>query len=184
MTLFTFYIIRIFLLSALSAAISFFLAPILIRFLKKFQFWKKEAREKTITGEKAEVFHSLHKEREVSVPRSGGVLIWISVAIVIFLFFGISFLPRPWWMENFNFLSRAETWLPLFTLVVGSIVGLLDDVLTVRPIGISSRLSKIFSWLYGKKEYIGGGMGFKRRLLIVVLIGLIGGWWFIKKAHS
>ena len=162
MTLFTFNVIRLLIFSALAAGIAFLLAPFLIKFFNKIQFWKKEARTKTITGEEAEVFYSLHKEREITVPRGGGALIWISVAFVIFLIFALSFLSHPWWFEKLNFLSRAQTWLPLFTLIVASIVGLVDDILTV----------------YGKGKYIGGGLGFKRRLLIVILIGLIGGWWF------
>ncbi len=162
MTLFTFNVIKILVLSALAVGIAFILAPILIKFLQKIKFWKKEARRKTITGEEAEVFYSLHKEREVSVPRAGGVLIWISVLILVFLFFGLSFIEHPWWLKKFNFLSRAETWLPLFTLVVAALVGLADDILQV----------------FGKHKYIGGGMAFTRRLLIVILIGLIGGLWF------
>ena len=165
MTLFTFDVIRILFLSVLTAFISFLWAPFLIRSLNKLKFWKKSARTKTITGDKAEVFYSLHKERETTKPRAGGLLIWLSVLLVTFLFFGLSFFSRPWWLENLNFLSRAETWLPLFTLIIGGIVGLIDDALTV----------------YGKGKYVGGGMSFKRRLLIVVLIGLIGGLWFYYK---
>ena len=30
-------------------------------------------------------------------------------------------------------------------------------------------------------KYVGGGMGFKKRLLIVILIGLVGGFWFYSK---
>ncbi len=162
MSLFTFNIIRALILSTLAAVISFLLAPFLIKCLNKFQFWKKTARTKTITGEEATVFYSLHKERETTVPRGGVVLIWISVLIVIFLFFLLSHLSNPWWLEKLNFLSRQETWLPLFALVMGSIVGLFDDVFTV----------------FGKGKYVGGGIGFKRRLFIVILIGLIGGLWF------
>ena len=162
MTLFTFNVVRLLVSAALAAGIAFLLAPILIKLLYKFKFWKKEARTKTITGDTAEVFYSLHKEREVTVPRGGGVLIWLSVLIVVFLFFGLSFLSQPWWFEKLNFLSRAQTWLPLFTLVVASIVGLTDDILQVL----------------GKGKYIAGGIAFKRRLLIVMLIGLVGGLWF------
>jgi len=167
MTLFTFNVIRLLIFAAFTAGIAFLLAPILIKFLNKVKFWKKEARTKTITGEEAEVFYSLHKEREVSVPRGGGVLIWISVLIIIFLFFALSYLFHPWWFEKLNFLSRNETWLPLFTLIVAAIVGLADDFLQVT----------------GKGKYVGGGMEFTRRLLIVILIGLIGGLWFYYKLN-
>jgi len=165
MTLFTFNVIRLLVFSALTAGVSFLLAPVLLKFLNKFKFWKKEARTKTITGEEAEVFYSLHREREVSVPRGGGLIIWISVLIIIFLFFALSYLSHPWWLGKLNFLSRAETWLPLFTLVIAAIVGLADDILQVT----------------GRGKYVGGGMGFTRRLLIIILIGLIGGLWFYYK---
>ncbi len=165
MTLFTFNVIKLLVLSALAAVIAFLLTPFLIRFLYKIKFWKKEARKKTITGEEAEVFYSLHKEREVMVPRGGGLIIWISVLIVIFLFFGLSNISHPWWLKNLNFLSRGETWLPVFTLVVAALVGLADDILQVT----------------GRGKYIGGGMRFTRRLLIVILIGLVGGLWFYSK---
>ena len=178
LSLFTFNIIRILVLSALGVFISLILGPFLIRFLQKIKFWKKEARTKTITGEEAQVFYSLHKEREITVPRGGGVLIWFSVLVVIFLCFALSFISQPWWLKKFNFLSRGETWLPFFTLIAGSIVGLIDDTLTVYGSPAQVFLQKI--WV-GKGKYIGGGMGFKRRLIIVILIGLIGGWWFYFK---
>jgi len=165
LSLFTFNVIRILVLSALAVFVSLIWAPFLIKFLEKIKFGKKEARKKTITGEEATIFYSLHKERETTVPRGGGALIWFSVLILIFLFFTLSHISHPWWLKKFNFLSRGETWLPLFTLLIGSIVGLLDDTLTV----------------YGKGKYIGGGMSFKRRLAIVILIGLIGAWWFYFK---
>lgn len=165
MTLFTFNVIRLLVLSALAAIISFLLTPFLLKLLKKLKFWKKEARSKTITGENADVFYSLHKEREVTVPRGGGLVVWIPVLIIIFLFFGLSFFDKPWWLHLFNFLSRKETWLPLFSLVAGSVVGLFDDIFTV----------------YGKGKYVGKGISFTRRLLIVVLIGLVGGLWFYLK---
>lgn len=165
MTIFTFYAIRLLLIAALTALISFLWAPLLIRFLQKIKFWKREVRKNTITGDKAEVFSSLHKDREKSVPRAGGFLIWITVAAIISFFLAISWLNYPWWFKKLNFLTRSETWLPLFTLVAASVVGFFDDFLTV----------------FGKGKYVGGGMSFARRFLIVVLIGLVGGWWFYYK---
>jgi len=162
MTIFTFNIIRIFVVSITAAVIALISAPLFIKLLNKISFWKKDARTKTITGENADVFYSLHKEKEVSTPRGGGLVIWIPMLIVIFLFFGISFIHDPWWLKKLNFLSRRETWLPLFALISGSLVGLLDDAFTV----------------YGKGKYVGGGLGFLRRLMIVSLIGLVGGLWF------
>jgi len=178
MTLFTFNVIRLLLISALAAAMAFFLAPFLIKLLNKFKFWKKEARRKTITGETAEVFYSLHKEREVKSPRGGGLLIWVSVLLVMFLFFLLSQFSNPWWFKKLNFLSRRETWLPLFTLIIASLAGFLDDILVV--FGLPGQVSFQRIWA-GKEKYVGGGMVFTRRLLIVILIGLIGGLWFYYK---
>ncbi len=165
MSIFTFNVIKILVSATIAATTAFILAPFLIELLYKFKFWKKEARKKTITGEEAEVFYSLHKEREVTVPRGGGALIWVSVLFIIFLFFALSYFSHPWWLGKLNFLSRSETWLPLFTLLIASIVGLADDVLQVT----------------GRGKYVGGGMGFTRRLLIIILIGLVGGLWFYYK---
>lgn len=165
MSLLTFDVIKILVLSAIASAISFLWSPFLINFVYKINFWKKEARNKTITGEDANIFYNLHKEREVTVPRGGGLLIWVTTFFVVFLFLALSLIQNPWWLKKFNFLSRHETWLPLFTLLIASLVGLADDIFTV----------------YGKGKYIGGGMTFKRRLLIVSLIGLVGGLWFYYK---
>ena len=176
MTLFTFNVIKLLLVMAITTTISLFFAPFLIKFLYKIKFWKSKPREKTITGEKAVVFYSLHKERETKIPRGGGILIWVSVVLVIFLFFFISQLSHPWWFKKLNFLSRGQTWLPLFTLIAGSLIGLIDDILVVSD----ERGKKILKKLR-LGEYVGGGLSFKVRLLIVIIIGLIGGWWFYFK---
>lgn len=165
MTLITFNIIKIFLVSSFTAILALFLAPFLIKFLYKIKFWKKEARCKTITGDKAEVFYSLHKDREVTVPRGGGLIIWVSILIVVFLFYLVSQFSDIWWLKRINFLSRSETWLPLFTLIAASLVGLADDIFQV----------------FGKGKYIAGGITFSKRLLMVTIIGIIGAWWLYYK---
>jgi phospho-N-acetylmuramoyl-pentapeptide-transferase len=156
-----FGVTKILFFAGLSSAFSLILAPFLIEFLKKIKFWKKTPRENAITGERAEVFYALHKEREVTVPRGGGILIWASIFLIIIFTFFLGKITGIWWIKKLNFLSRKETWLPLFTLVVGSLVGLGDDFLTVS----------------GK----GKGLSFWRRFLIVSLIGLVGGLWFYFK---
>lgn len=165
MTIIAFSVIKIFSLAAIASAFAIFWCPLLTNFLYKHKLWKKIARQKTISGEDAVIFNNLHKEREVGVPRMGGLLIWVTVVFVVFLFFALSLIFPDSWIAQFNFLSRSQTWLPLFTLVVASIVGLVDDILVVKGWG----------------KYIGGGLSFKKRFLIVVLIGLIGSIWFYQK---
>ena len=165
MTILTFNVIKIFSLAAIACALAIIWSPWLTGFLYKHQLWKKSARQKAISGEDAVVFNNLHKEKEVGTPRMGGLLIWVTVLLVTFLFFIFSLLFPNSWLSDFNFLSRSQTWLPLFTLIVASIVGLVDDLLVVKGWG----------------KYIGGGISFRKRLLIVVLIGLIGSIWFYQK---
>lgn len=155
MTLLTFNVIKVLGSAAVASAIAALWCPLLINFLYKHKLWKKSARTKAISGEDANVFYELHKEREIKAPRFGGLLIWITVVLVIIIFY----------FSELNFLSRSQTWLPLFTLIAASLVGFLDDILQV----------------FGKGKYIGGGLSFKKRLLIVILIGLIGGIWFYSK---
>jgi len=152
-------------LAAVSSAVALLWSPLLINFLYKHKLWKKTARQKAISGEDAVVFNSLHKEKEVGTPRMGGLLIWITVILVIFLFFILSFIFPNTWLADFNFLSRSQTWLPLFTLVAAGLIGLLDDVLVVSSLG----------------KYIGGGISFKKRLLMVAILGFIGSVWFYQK---
>lgn len=165
MTLFTFNVIKIFLLATTATVLAVFWTPLLTHYLYKYKLWKKEARIKAISGEDAPIFNSLHREKETAIPRFGGLLIWITAIVVVFLFYILAKVFDGYWFSRLNFLSRSQTWLPLFTLVAASIVGFADDILQV----------------FGRGKYIGGGMSFKRRFLMVVLIGLIGGLWFYYK---
>ncbi|MCX6722254.1 MAG: hypothetical protein NTY04_03660, partial [Candidatus Staskawiczbacteria bacterium] len=158
-------VIKVFSLAAIASATAIFWFPLLTNFLYKNKLWKKVARQKAISGEDATVFNNLHKEKEVGTPRMGGLLIWITVTFITFLFFLLSLVFPNSWVAQFNFLSRSQTWLPLFVLIVASFVGLIDDILVIKGWG----------------KYIGGGLSFKKRLLIVILIGLIGSIWFYQK---
>ena len=158
-------IIRIFSLAVLASLIAVLLTPLLTNFLYKHKMWRKSARTKTITGDDAPVFYSLHKDKEVNTPRFGGILIWGVTFLVVLLFFILSKVFDSPLLEKLNFLSREQTWLPLFTLVAASLLGLSDDLLQV----------------FGKGKYVAGGMRFTRRLLIVAIIGAIGALWFYFK---
>ncbi|MDD4531286.1 MAG: hypothetical protein PHH21_01095 [Candidatus Pacebacteria bacterium] len=165
MSLFTFNAIKIMSLGFLCALISFFVAGFLIKFLYKIEFWKKKPREKTIDGKEAEVFLAFHKEKEVNTPRGGGIIIWSSVLILLIILMILGSFSDIWWLDRLNFLSREETWIPLFALITASLIGLIDDI----------------SVVYGTGKYIGGGLKFKTRLLLVVAMGLIGGAWLYYK---
>ncbi|MFA5310340.1 MAG: hypothetical protein WC386_01425 [Candidatus Paceibacterota bacterium] len=166
MSLFTFNAIKIMSAAFLSSFISIIVAGFLIKFLYKIEFWKKKPREKTIDGKDASVFLSFHREKEINTPRGGGIIIWSSILILLgLIFLAGKIFPDIWWIQKLNFFSREETWIPLFALITASLIGLIDDI----------------SVVYGTGKYIGGGLKFKTRLLLVSVIGLIGGTWMYYK---
>ena len=147
--------------SATSFALGIAFAPILAGVLYRKRAWKKKAgKGNGIGGGGTPVFDELHKEREVSTPRMGGILIWVSV-LATALFFALMnhFFLGVW--SHLDFVNRRETWLPIFALAAGALIGLIDDLLEVTRGG--------------------GGLSLVRRLIIVGSIGLIGGWWFYAK---
>lgn len=138
--------------------------PLITDFLYKHKMWKSKAGKTTPDGREAKVFNELHEDKEVGTPRMGGVIIWLSVLLTVFLFVGLSFVDG-WWSDKLDFLSRSQTWLPLFTLTVGAFIGLIDDWLEIT----------------GKVDYLAGGLSLSKRLVAVGIMGLVGGWWFYVK---
>lgn len=63
----------------------------------------------------------------------------------------------------FNF-DRAGTWLPLFTLVSAGVIGAIDDILCIK-----------------EKGKFKGGLRFRTKLIIYIILALIGAWWFYSK---
>ena len=161
MTTEIFLITRILFLAFFSFALAFLFTPILTHYLYKYRFWKKQVRTEAVDG--SPIIHATHADNELNTPRMGGLLIWVTAAIVTLGYWILSqFFPN---YEEWDFLSRSETWLPLFTLVSAGLVGAIDDFLVIK----------------GKGKYIGGGMAFKIRVLLISAIGLVGAWWFVSK---
>jgi len=157
--------IDILILMTFAVMVGFLFVPLVLKFLYKYKFWKKEARTKTITGDDAKVFNRLHKEREVRVPRAAGILVFLSVITTTLFFYFLYKVCGTFWCHQLNFLSRGEVLLPLFALVAGTCLGFLDDLLQIL----------------GRGKYIAGGLAFKQRVGVIILIGLVGGWWFFYK---
>ncbi|XOB41763.1 MAG: phospho-N-acetylmuramoyl-pentapeptide-transferase [Candidatus Nealsonbacteria bacterium] len=157
-------VIKIFTLGFLGFIVAFLLTPSLTHFLYKHKLWRKKVRDKSLDGRKLPFFQKFHTEGETQTPRFGGILIWVTTLILAILFFVLS-KTDIWWFEKLNFLSRSQTWLPLLTLVVASLLGLADDILQV----------------FSKGKHIDGGLSLRYRLILVGFIGLIGAWWFFAK---
>nr|KKS47278.1 MAG: Phospho-N-acetylmuramoyl-pentapeptide-transferase [Candidatus Giovannonibacteria bacterium GW2011_GWF2_42_19] len=161
-------VLKVFGLSTLSFIIGMLLTPLLTHYLYKYKMWRTEARTHAAPdGSATPIFRELHKERETRVPRMGGILIWFVPLLVTLLFWMLSFTDRVIF-QKLNFLSRSQTWLPLFTLVAASLVGVADDLRTV----------------YWKSKNAAGGIRFSRRLIMIFLIALVGAWWFYFKLDA
>lgn len=158
-------VFKVFGISAFSFFLAIALTPILTHYLYKYKAWKKKVRTEALTGGEAVIFAKLHKDKEVGTPRMGGILIWASTLFITLIFWLIAQTSSSDLSQKLNFLSRNQTWLPLFTLVVASLIGLIDDILQVR----------------GKGSYMAGGISLTKRIILVIIIGAIGAYWFYYK---
>lgn len=153
---------RVLVPSVLAFVIGIALAPVVAHYLYKHRAWKKKAGKGNGMGDGngTPLFDALHKEREVSTPRMGGIVVWASViATALGLWIAGMLFGEP--LASFEFVSRSQTWLPLFALAVGAGVGFVDDLFEVTRSA--------------------GGLRLRWRLLVVAVIGLFAGWWFYEK---
>ncbi|MGB2580790.1 MAG: hypothetical protein WBC83_03785 [Minisyncoccia bacterium] len=158
-------VVKILLPTAMAFFVGIAITPILTDFLYRHKMWKKSSVKLTIDGMEATISSRLHNDEERKTPRMGGIVIWKSVFVTTFLFFLLSMVFPGSVFEKLSFLSRNQTWLPLFTLMAGGIFGLIDDYLVCREAG----------------TYLGGGLSLRARLLFVFLLGAVGAWWFYSK---
>lgn len=159
-------VFKVFGISIFSFFVGMVVAPLLARYLYKYKMWRSDVRKFAPDGAPTPIFSELHKERETTVPRIGGILVWVVPIFIIFFFRAlIYFFPSYFILHKLNFLSRFQTWLPLFTLISAALVGLADDILQI----------------FGKGKYIAGGMRYSRRLAMIILIASAGAWWFYTK---
>lgn len=154
-------IVKVFLPAVGAFTAGILITPVLTNYLYSHKMWKKKAGKTALDGKEATVFNELHKEKEVNTPRMGGIVIWLSSAIVIIGIWLVSKIFPGDTTLKLDFLSRSQTWVPLATLLLGSFSGLIDDYLEVK----SSN----------------GGLSLKKRLFIVSIISLACAFWFYNK---
>ncbi len=160
-----FDLIKIFLPTTVAFFLGLFFTPILTHFFYKYKMWKKYSRS-VITTTSSD-FSKIHNEKdELRTPRVGGIIIWVSVLATVVIFYFLSVLFPSEGSSGINFLSRNQTFLPLFTLLAGSWIGLLDDLIQIYGIGKFARDDK--SWRKWKV------------FLVVFMSFLIGVWFFYK----
>lgn len=132
------------------------LTPFYYKLLEKYGI-KKRLRDETADGKIAAIFNKLHCDK-AGTPTMGGVLIWGTVALIIFL----SPIAQWFGISRFSLFNRNETYLPVFTLVAVALLGLVDDYLNIK----------------GNKSK---GIKLKPKFLWLTLFGLLGGLWFYFK---
>lgn len=152
------------LFSMAGLAASLLLTPVYTSLAYRFKWWKVP-RTKTISGEKASVFTSIHsKKHQRNIPTMAGSIILVAVATVTLIF---------------N-LDRAQTYLPLAAMIGAGLLGLLDDIVNLRSdthgrTGLSSRLkfvlmvviaSGLAYWFVAKLGYSSVYIPFKGELVL------------------
>src|SRR5581483_6512718 len=152
------------------AVLTFFLGimitPAFTNFFYRHKMWKRNSRVNNpdITNDH---FAKLHNEKaELSTPRIGGMIIWVSVILTSIIIFLISHIFPSDIAHKLNFLSRNQTIIPLATLILGAIIGLIDDLLQIFGTGIYARDPLFYR---------------KIKVVCITFIGLAISYWFYTK---
>ncbi len=146
--------IRVLAVTMISFLVAFGVTAIFNKIIKRLPL-AKQIR----SSDSAPIFARLH-EKKAGTPTMGGVIIWVTVAGLAALFWALSALFDGPFLY-FNFLDRAETYLPLAALLIAAFLGLIDDILGALKIGPH-----------------GGGLQVRHKLIVYTLIALVGAWWF------
>ncbi len=155
--------LKIFLPATISFVSGILLTPVATHYFYKYRMWRRTSRD----GNVQPAFQRIHDgASEVATPRTGGMIVWLSVVLTIFIlgFFDIFFGNTL--TAKLYFISRNQTLLPLFTLIMASLIGLGDDFIQIFGGG---------KWTTDpiKLRYI--------KIGIIVALGIIIGWWFFVK---
>ena len=142
---------------SLSFFVAMILAPLFIRFLERNRLGQ-QIRDSSVDGKVSTIFRELHLKKS-GTPTMGGVLIWGTVVAMILL----SFIPQKLGITTNSLWNRAETFIPLFTLVAAGVLGMLDDWWNIRGVG--------------KQK----GLKVRPKLIWLTIFAAVAAWWFFAK---
>jgi len=157
-------LLKIFIPTTLAFFIGLAITPIATHFFYKYKMWKRYSRNENVTTED---FKKIHNEtEELKTPRVGGMIVWVSVFLVTFLLYFFAIIFPSDFSQKMSFLSRAQTFIPFFTLILGSLIGFWDDLIQI----------------YGKGKFAHDDRAWRKWkiILIFLLSFLIGLWFFLK----
>lgn len=164
-------VLKVLIPSILSFVIGITITPFFTHYFYTYKMWKKNPRTASDNPEStSQEFNRIHNTaKEISTPRVGGVIIWFSVLCTVAVMFVLAALFPNSLTEKLNFLSRNQTLIPLATLVLTALIGLVDDMLQIS----------------GKGSYAKDGLVYRKiKIISVILIGLAISLWFYIKLEA
>lgn len=144
--------------------IGIFITPFFTKYFYKYKMWKKSARTNSDTSDTFKTIHNT--DNELSTPRVGGVIIWVSVLLAVAVIYILSLVFPTQAIGELNFFSRSQTVVPLGAFFLAALIGLFDDLLQIFGQGSYARDPLIYR---------------KIKILFVTLIALSIGLWFYYK---
>src|SRR3989344_7624776 len=132
-------VLKVVIPSVLTFFLGIIITPFFTDFFYKYKMWKKSPR--TMAGDITNGdFAKVHNTAsELSTPRIGGVIIWVSVLLSVLIIYLLSIIFPTDLAEKLNFFSRSQTFIPLGTLILASLIGLVDDLLQILGKGTYAR---------------------------------------------
>ncbi|MFA6415226.1 MAG: hypothetical protein WCW47_00440 [Candidatus Paceibacterota bacterium] len=158
-------VIKVVVPSILTFFLAILITPFFTNLFYKYKMWRKSPRtESDITTDDFAKVHNT--KEELSTPRIGGIIIWVSVLLTVLIIYLLSIIFPGDITEKLNFFSRSQTLIPLAVLVLASLIGLLDDLLQI----------------FGKEGYTKDPSLYGNiKIICVILIGLVISLWFYDK---
>ncbi|MBX4181295.1 hypothetical protein KW807_00325 [Candidatus Parcubacteria bacterium] len=180
--------------TVLTFFVSIAITPFFTRYFYKYKMWKKSPRTEAgdITSDHFKKIHNT--DHEISTPRIGGMLIWVSVALTVIIIY-LLYILFPLGLfggeksifNELNFFSRSQTLVPLGAFFLAALIGLLDDMLQIFGQGSYAKDALVYRkvkiifvtliaialslWFYFKLDFVSVHIPFGGEWFL--------GWWFI-----
>ena len=158
-------VVRIFIIATVAFFVTLLITPAWTKVLHKYKLGKQirtDTAFKSLHTEGGPIAAKLHQAKE-GTPTMGGVIMWVTVAILTVGFWLLAYFFDGFW-DTMNFFSRGQTWLPLGVMIFAALLGALDDYMGILRVGPK-----------------GGGLRMSHRMLLYILAGAVGAWWFFFK---
>ena len=157
--------LKIFLPAIISFIVGILMTPVATHYFYKYRMWRRVARGNNIGGEGG-LKQLSDSVAETSTPRVGGMIIWLSVIVTIFIIIIANMIFHNEATAKLFFVSRSQTVLPLFALITASLIGLGDDFLQIFGTGRWQEDPIMLRYI---------------KVGIILILGVIIGFWFYYK---